>query len=96
MLNLHEAENLKIIKGVCEMATKEYAVQMQLNHLEKDIKSVEFDFELLPDGETLTVNDLPELALQFEDYQMRLAVLASNPHVASFKEKLTDLGKIVE
>ena len=96
MFDLHDPENLKVIKQVCEVATKEYAVQQQLAQLEREIKAVEFAFELLPDGVSLIVVELPELISQFDDYALRLEVLGTNPHVRSFADKLRDLVKIIE
>jgi dynein heavy chain len=45
MLELYEEEKMKMIKAVCEVATKEYAVQQALDGLEEEMKSAEFEFE---------------------------------------------------
>ena len=38
---LFEPEKLSIIKAICEIATKEYAVMTSLDNLDRDIKSLE-------------------------------------------------------
>jgi hypothetical protein len=37
---------LKTIKQICEIATKEYAVEQALSNLENEMKAVEFDLAL--------------------------------------------------
>lgn len=44
-LGLYDDEKLKTIKQVCEVATKEYAVQQALEGLDKEMRSAEFEFE---------------------------------------------------
>jgi hypothetical protein len=44
MLELYTEEKLKTIKLICEVATKEYAVELSLLTLEKEMKAVEFEF----------------------------------------------------
>ena len=38
MLELYDEEKLKTIKQICEMATKEYAVQLALETLDKEMR----------------------------------------------------------
>lgn len=45
-LELYEEEKLKTIKQICEVATKEYAVEQALSNLDKEMKAVEFDLSL--------------------------------------------------
>lgn len=96
MLDLQQADNFKVIKQVCEVATKEYAVQTTLSQLEKEIKGAEFVFEFLPDGATSIVIELPELIAQFEDYFLRIGVLKTNPNIKNFVDKLVELEKIIK
>lgn len=44
MLELYTEEKLKTIKQICEIATKEYAVELSLLTLEKEMKAIEFEF----------------------------------------------------
>jgi len=37
------------------MATKEYAVQLALETLDKEMRSVEFEFSIQSDGETIII-----------------------------------------
>ena len=43
-LNLNDEDKLKTIKQICEIATKEYGVQMSLEQLDKEMRAVEFEF----------------------------------------------------
>jgi hypothetical protein len=45
-LGLYDDEKLKTIKQVCEVATKEYAVQQALEGLDKEMRNAEFEFEI--------------------------------------------------
>jgi dynein heavy chain, axonemal len=93
---LNAPENLKVIKQVCEVATKEYAVMQQLTQLEKEIKSHEFKFELLPDQVTLIVVQLAELISAFEEFFLRIGVLKTNPNIKNFVDKLMELEKVIK
>jgi len=44
MLELYDEEKLKTIKQICEIATKEYALQLALETLDKEMRAVEFEF----------------------------------------------------
>lgn len=41
---LYDEGKLKTIKQICEIATKEYGVQMAMEQLDKDMRAVEFNF----------------------------------------------------
>lgn len=96
MHRLYEPDSLKIIKKVCEVATKEYVVMQTLNQLEREIKGSEFEFEFLPDGVTSIIIHLPELISMFEDFYLRIGVLKTNPSIRNFVDKLIELEKIIK
>ena len=66
---LYNEEKLKTIKEICEVATKEYAVQMALESLDKEMKAVEFLFQNSPspsgisEFDTQVVAKLPEIII---------------------------------
>lgn len=93
--NMHDDEVLKVIKQVCEVATKEYAVGQQLGSLEREIKCALFTLETLQDAVTQIIIGLPELICEFEDYLIRAGVLRSNPNIRNFIDKLIDLEKTI-
>jgi hypothetical protein len=60
------------------------------------MKSVEFEFEFAMDGTTAIVLKLPELIASFEEFYLRMGVLKTNPNIKNFREKLNEIGKIIE
>lgn len=55
-LDLFKPEKLKQIQQISDMAAKEYAVQLALEQLLKEIKRVEFEFETASDGTYMCKN----------------------------------------
>ena len=95
-LELDAEDKLKTIKQICEIATKEYAVQLALETLDKEMRAVEFDFQLQTDGETIVITRLPDLITMFEEFFLRASVLKTNPHIRSFFERLLEIEKIIK
>lgn len=93
---------MKTIKQICEIATKEYAVQIALESLDKEMRAVEFDFQVSssPFGpaefDTIVILRLPEVIAMFEEFYLRASVLKSNPHIKNFFEKLLEIEKIIK
>jgi hypothetical protein len=50
------------------MASNEYAVQMALETIDKEMIAVEFEFQLQFDSETIVIIKLPEVILMFEEF----------------------------
>lgn len=91
---LHDEEKLKLVKQVCEVATKEFTVQLALEQLEKDMKAVEFELDYLQE-DIIMVIQLPELISTFDEFYLRIGVLKSNPNIKNFLEKLVELERII-
>lgn len=96
MLELDDEEKLKTTKQICEIATKEYSLQVALEALEQEMAAVAFEFQVQPDGETVAVTRLPELTTLFEELYLRAGVLKTNPHIRNFLEKLLELEKTLK
>lgn len=96
MLELYDEDKLKTIKQICEIATKEYAVQLALETLDKEMRAVEFEFQLQTDGETIVITRLPDLITMFEEFFLRASVLKTNPHIRSFFDRLLEIEKIIK
>lgn len=96
MLELYEEEKLKIIKSVCEVATKEYAVQQALDGLEEEMKSAEFEFEYTQDGATTIIAKLGDVIAMFEEFYLRVSVLKTNPNIRNFVDKLLEVERIIK
>ena len=95
-MGLHEPEKLDVIKVISETATKEYAVQQSLESLEKDMKSVEFEFEMAPDGVTRLCKHIGDINYKFDEFFLRVNVLKTNPHMKNFYEKLLELERTIK
>jgi len=95
-LRLYDEEKLKTTKQICEIATKEYSLEMALETLEQEVGAAEFEFQVQADGETLAVSRLPELTALFEEFYLRAGVLKTNPHIRNFLEKLLELEKTIK
>lgn len=93
---LYDEEKLKAIKQICEIATKEYAIQQALESLDRDIKAIEFDMQTNQDGETKILLKLPEVVSQFEEFHLRVSVLKTNPHMKNFYDKLVEIEKTIK
>lgn len=93
---LYDEDKLKTIKQICEIATKEYGVQMAMEQLDRDMRAVEFQFQIQSDGETIVVLKLPDLIAMFEEFFLRASVLKTNPHIKNFFEKLQEIEKIIK
>lgn len=95
-LGLDEPDKLTIIKNIADIAQKEYAVQQALDHLDKEMKHLEFEFETAPDNETKLCKGIPDINTQFEEFHLRVNVLRTNPHMKNFFEKLYEIEKTVK
>ena len=95
-LRLYEEEKLLVIKSICDIANKEYAVQTTLETLEREMKATEFDLTQFKDSETVIVLRLPELLAIFDEYTMRVSVLRTNPFVKNFFDKMLELERTVK
>ena len=60
------------------------------------MRSVEFEFLIQSDGETVTITRLPDLISMFEEFFLRVSVLKTNPHIKNFYEKLLEIEKIIK
>lgn len=95
-LDMYTEESMRIIKGISETATKEYAVQLALDSLDKDMKLCEFEFDLAPDRVNKVVKRLHEVNLTFDEFYLRVSVLKTNPHMKSFYDKLVEIEKNIK
>ena len=59
------------------------------------MKSVEFEFEMAPDNETKLFKNISDINTRFEEFQLRVNVLKTNPHMKNFYDKLTDIDKTI-
>lgn len=87
---------MKTIKTVCEVATKEYAVQQALDGLEEEMKSAEFEFEYTQDGNTTIIAKLADVIAMFEEFYLRASVLKTNPNIKNFFDKLLEVERIIK
>jgi hypothetical protein len=80
---------------------KEHAVKTNLDKLDEEMKSVEFEFQNVasgtdnPEFDVIMVMKLPDLVSQFEEFYLRASVTKSNPHIKNFIDRLNELEKII-
>lgn len=86
---------MAIIKAVSEIATKEFAANNGLDQLDKEVKAQEFVLHPYKETGVNIVLKLGELIQCFEEYQIRLQVLRSNPFVRNFFEKMQELDRVI-
>ncbi len=57
---------------------------------------MEFDFESAPDNETKLCRGIADINSLFEEFNLRVNVLRTNPHMKNFFEKLYEIEKTVK
>ena len=67
-LSLHDESKMSVIRGISEIATKEYAANTGLDDLEKDVKNTEFTLHRYKNSDTVIVLKVGELITNFEEY----------------------------
>ena len=87
---------MRVIKNISDIAQKEYAVAQALETLDREIKSVEFEFETAPDNITWLCRGIPDVNSRFEEFFLRVNVLKTNPPMKNFFDKLIEIEKIVK
>jgi len=58
------------------------------------MKSVEFNFDNGPDKYTRVVRKLVDILFIFEEFNLRVSVLKTNPYMKNFYDKLQEIDKI--
>jgi hypothetical protein len=71
-MRLHEEEAMKTIKAISEIAQKEYAVQVAMEMLERDVMTTQFQFENGPNQSCKLCKDLNGLVYNLEEFMVRV------------------------
>ena len=58
------------------------------------MRTVEFSFDQGPDRYTRVVKKLSDVLFAFEEFNLRVSVLKTNPHMKNFYDKLQEIDKI--
>jgi hypothetical protein len=91
-MRLHEGPQLEVIKAVCEVAMREWAIKTTLDSLETELKNVEFSFSKYKDQvNTFTLKGLEELMVGFEEFTIKVVGLKTNAFAKPFSERI---GKV--
>lgn len=75
---LFEGGKLDIIKGVSEIAIKEYAIRTTLDSLENELKIIEFELVKYKETNTYIIKGIDELITAFEESSIKVFSLKSN------------------
>ena len=92
---MHESDRLKVIRTVCEIATKEYAIQSTIEHVEHMFKGVEFELAPSRDRESHVLLGVDRLSVLFDEYLVKLAALKTNPYIKQFLEKTVYIERCI-
>ena len=71
-------------------------MQQSLEQLERDMKAVEFEFEVGPDGFTKLCKRIGDINYKFDEFFLRVNVLKTNPHMKNFYDKLIELERTIK
>lgn len=93
---LYEADKLAKIKGVSDIAVKEYAIQTTLENLENEIRAAEFTTLKYKDTNTHILRGTDELISQFEEFSIKIAALRANQLSKNFNERVSKVEKDIK
>jgi len=93
---LYEPDKLSKIKGVSDIATKEYAIQTTLENLENEIKAAEFTPLKYKDTNTHILRGTDELISQFEEFSIKIAALRANQLSKNFNDRVSKVEKDIK
>jgi hypothetical protein len=75
---LYEGSKLEVIKGVSEIAIKEYAIKTTLDALENELKIMEFTLIKYKETNTYYIKGIDDLITAFEESSIKILALKSN------------------
>ncbi len=88
-MRLHEGPSLDVIKGVCEVAMREYAIKTTLDSLEQELKNVEFTVVKYKEAANVYVlRGLEDLMIGFEEFTIKVVGLKTNAFSKPFAERI--------
>jgi len=93
---LYEADKLSNIKGVSDIAVKEYAIQTTLENLENEIKAAEFTTLKYKDTNTHILRGTDELVSQFEEFSIKISALRANQLSKNFNSRVSKVEKDIK
>ena len=93
---LYEPDKLSKIKGVSDIAIKEYAIQTTLENLENEIRAAEFTTLKYKDTNTYILRGTDELISQFEEFSIKIAALRANQLSKNFNERVSKVEKDIK
>jgi len=71
-MKLYNEDKIKIIKGISDIAQKEYAIQMQTEQLFAEMKSIEFEFTVGWSPEIRVIKKIEEIMQKFNEFMLRV------------------------
>ena len=94
-VRLYEYENMKVIRHICEVASKEYAIQSTIEHVEHMFKSIEFELEPSREQKSHVLLGVDRINILFEEYLVKLAALKTNPYIKQFLDKTVYIERCI-
>jgi hypothetical protein len=88
-MRFHEGPQLEVIKAVCEVAMREWAIKSTLDTLETELKNVDFSVSKYKDQPgAFILKGLEELMIGFEEFTMKVVSLKTNAFAKPFNERI--------
>lgn len=75
---MYEGQKLDIIKGVSEIAIKEYAIKTTLDALDHELRILEFQSLKYKETNTFIIKGIDDLITAFEESSIKILALKSN------------------
>lgn len=90
---LFEGQKLDIIKGVSEIAIKEYAIKTTLDALEHELRIMEFQPMKYKETNTHIVKGMDDLITSFEESSIKILALKTNSYAKHFMDRIVRVEK---
>jgi len=91
----HEGESVEVIKGVSEIAIKEYAIKTTLEALDMELKHIEFQPVRYKETDTWVLKGLDDLSTAFEESSIKVLALKNNSYAKHFMDRILRVEKEV-
>ncbi len=93
-LGLFAEDRISIIKGISDIALKEYSVQVQTEQLDAEVKAVKFEIVYGAQLSYRVVKRPQHVQTLFAEFMLKVGVLKMNPYMRSFFDRLLEIEKI--
>ncbi len=90
---MFEGKRLDIIKGISEIAIKEYAIKTTLDALEHELRVMEYQPLKYKETSTFILKGIDDLITIFEESSIKILALKQNQYAKYFMDKILRVEK---